>query len=161
MNKLILKKFTELFHNQQTLAADVRKLLEHVKTEAKTLTPTRHDIVQLPATCIAEWNILMDVLKSESNKQIIVSPNIFHSIPTSSKIFFLSNLRSMILQGSVEALRTIFVEIIRQDLLGAICCAQPIVCDVSNMLRQRVWFQNYFHVNHSFVLLFVSSTRTI
>ncbi|KZS16146.1 Uncharacterized protein APZ42_018161 [Daphnia magna] len=56
-----------------TLAADVRKLLEHNKTEAKTLTPTRHDIVQLPAICIAEWNILMDVLKSESNKQIIVN----------------------------------------------------------------------------------------
>ncbi|KAK4024144.1 hypothetical protein OUZ56_009532 [Daphnia magna] len=59
--------------DEQTLAADVRKLLEHIKTEAKTLTPTRHDIVQLPATCIAEWNILMDVLKSESNKQIIVN----------------------------------------------------------------------------------------
>jgi hypothetical protein len=62
VNKLILKKLAELFENQKTQAADVRILLEHIKTEAQTPTTTRHDIVQLPATCVAEWNILMQVL---------------------------------------------------------------------------------------------------
>jgi hypothetical protein len=85
VNKLILKKLAELLNNQKTLADDVRKLLEHIQTEAKTPTMTRQDIVQLPATSVAEWNILMQFLKSESNKQIIVSPTIYFSFPASVK----------------------------------------------------------------------------
>ena len=80
VNKLILKKLAELLNNQKTLADDVRKLLEHIQTEAKTPTTTQQDIVQLPVTCVAECNILMQVLKSESNKQIIVSLTIFFFI---------------------------------------------------------------------------------
>ncbi len=80
VNKLILKKLAELFDNQKTLTADVRKLLENIQREVKTPTTTRKDILQLPATCVAECNILMQVLKSESNKQIIVSLTIFFFI---------------------------------------------------------------------------------
>ncbi|KAK4013227.1 hypothetical protein OUZ56_025461 [Daphnia magna] len=73
VKKLILKKLTELADNQKTLAADVRLLLDHIKTEAKTPTTTAHDIVQLPVTCIAEWSLLMEVLKSDSNHAILVN----------------------------------------------------------------------------------------
>ncbi|KZS02425.1 Uncharacterized protein APZ42_000542, partial [Daphnia magna] len=73
VKKLILKKLTELADNQKTLAADVRLLLDHIKTEAKTPTTTAHDIVQLPVTCIAEWSLLMEVLKSDSNHTILVN----------------------------------------------------------------------------------------
>lgn len=71
----------------------MRKLLEHIKTEAKTPTTTRQDIVQQPATCVAEWNILMQVLKSESNKQIIVSPTIYLSFLLALKQFFSLKLK--------------------------------------------------------------------
>lgn len=89
VNKLILKKLTELADNQKTLAADVRLLLDHIKTEAKTPTTTAHDIVQLPVTCIAEWSLLMEVLKSDSNHAILVSLTI---ISSSAKIIFFSKI---------------------------------------------------------------------
>jgi len=47
------------------------------------------------------------------------------------------------------------INYICSENLGAICCAQPIVCDLSYSLRQRLWFPIFFRVNfYLFIFLF-------